>query len=113
MAATLPRDRFQDQPYTNAALAGSRLVRHLVCMTLVLSLSGCGGGKSPGSLSITCAGGTQLVGAVSIEVLGDLSDGRPKIEFPEPRQDWRDYGAAPRSLQDQSGLKSADTLIGQ
>ena len=84
MAATLPRDRFQDQPYTNAALAGSRLVRHLVCMTLVLSLAGCGGGKSSGSLSITCAGGTQLVGAVSIELLGDLSDGRPKIEFPDP-----------------------------
>ena len=59
-------------------------MRHLVCMTLVLSLAGCGGGKSPGTLSITCAGGTQLVGAASIDVLGDLADGRPRIEFPDP-----------------------------
>ena len=84
MAATLPRDRFRDHPCTNHALAGSRLVRHLLCMLLVLSLAGCGGGKSSGSLSITCAGGTQLVGAASIDVLGDLSDGRPKLEFPDP-----------------------------
>jgi hypothetical protein len=69
---------------SSEALAGSKLVRHLVCMTLVLSLAGCGGGKSSGSLSITCTGGTQLVGAASIDVLGDLSDGRPRIEFPDP-----------------------------
>ena len=68
----------------SVALAGSKLVRHLVCMALVLSLAGCGGGKSAGSLSITCTGGTQLVGAASIDVLGDLSDGRPRIEFPDP-----------------------------
>ena len=53
-------------------------------VALVLSLAGCGGGKSSGSLSITCAGGTQLVGAASIEVLGELADGRPRIEFPDP-----------------------------
>jgi hypothetical protein len=56
----------------------------VVCAALVLSLASCGGGKSSGSLSITCAGGTQLVGAASIDVLGDLSDGRPRIEFPDP-----------------------------
>jgi hypothetical protein len=84
MAATLPRDRFQDHPWSYAALAGSKLVRHLACTALVLSLAGCGGGKSSGSLSITCAGGTQLVGAASIDVLGDLSDGRPRIEFSDP-----------------------------
>ncbi len=82
--ATLPRDRFRDHPWTNAALVGRKHGGHLVCMCLVLSLADCGGGKSSGSLSITCAGGTQLVGAVSVEVLGDLSDGRPKIEFPDP-----------------------------
>jgi hypothetical protein len=59
-------------------------VRYLVWIGLVLSLAGCGGGKSVGSLSITCTGGTQLVGAASIDVLGDLSDGRPRIEFPDP-----------------------------
>jgi hypothetical protein len=83
MAATLPLDLW-DHRSPNPALAGLKLVRRLVCMTLVLSLAGCGGGKSAGSLSITCTGGTQLVGAVSIDVLGDLSDGRPRIEFPDP-----------------------------
>jgi hypothetical protein len=57
-------------------------VRHLVCMALVLSLADCGGAKSVGSLSITCTGGTQLVGAASIDVLGDLSDGRPRSRVP-------------------------------
>jgi hypothetical protein len=69
---------------SNVALARSKLVRHLVYTVLVLSLAGCGGGKSAGSLSITCTGGTQLVGAASIDVLGDLSDGHPRIEFPDP-----------------------------
>jgi hypothetical protein len=76
MVATLPRDLFWDHPCVKAAF--------VVCMILLLSLAGCGGGKSAGSLSITCAGGTQLVGAASIDVLGELADGRPKIEFPDP-----------------------------
>ena len=59
-------------------------MRHLVWMPLVLSLAGCGGGKSPGTLSVTCAGSTQLVGAASIDVLGDLTNGQPRIEFPDP-----------------------------
>ena len=84
MAATLLRNRSGIIRASSRALAGSKLVRCLVCMTLVLSLAGCGGGKSVGSLSITCTGGTQLVGAASIDVLGDLSDGRPRIEFPDP-----------------------------
>jgi hypothetical protein len=76
MVAILLRDRSQDHPCTNAAL--------VVCTALVLLVAGCGGGKSSGSLSITCAGGTQLVGAASIDVLGELADGRPRIEFPDP-----------------------------
>lgn len=84
MAATLPRSRSGIIRAYSGVLAGSKIVRYLVCMTLVLSLAGCGGGKSSGSLSITCTGGTQLVGAASIDVLGDLSDGRPRIEFPDP-----------------------------
>ena len=59
-------------------------MRHLVWMTVALSLAGCGGGKSSGTLSVTCAGGTQLVGAASIDVLGDLANGQPTMEFPDP-----------------------------
>jgi hypothetical protein len=61
-------------------------VRHLVSMTLALSLAGCGGGKSSGTLSVTCTGGggAQLVGAASIDVLGDLANGQPTMEFPDP-----------------------------
>ena len=59
-------------------------MRHLVWLTLALSLTGCGGSKSSGTLSVTCAGGTQLVGAASIDVLGDLANGQPSMEFPDP-----------------------------
>ena len=58
-------------------------MRHLVWLIFVLSLAGCGGDKSAGTLSVTCAGGTQLVGAASIDVLGDLANGQPRIEFPD------------------------------
>jgi hypothetical protein len=52
---------------------------------LALTLAGCGGGgKSEGTLSVTCTSGTQLVGAASIDVLGDLTNGQPRIEFPDP-----------------------------
>jgi hypothetical protein len=57
---------------------------HLRWLVLGLLLSGCGGGKSASSLSVVCASGTQLFGASSIEVLGDLADGRPTMEFPDP-----------------------------
>jgi len=57
---------------------------HLRLLALALLVSGCGGDKAAGSLSVVCGGGTQLVGASSIDVLGDLSDGRPTMEFPDP-----------------------------
>ena len=57
---------------------------HLRLLMLGFLLSGCGGDKAASSLSVVCGSGTQLVGASSIDVLGDLSDGRPTMEFPDP-----------------------------
>ena len=53
---------------------------------IALSLAACGGGKSSSTLTVTCsnAGGPQLVGATSIDVLGDVVNGRPTINFPDP-----------------------------
>ena len=59
-------------------------MRRLVCTMLVFTVAGCGGGKPATTLSVTCARGTQLVGAASIDLLGDLADGRPTINFPDP-----------------------------
>jgi len=56
----------------------------LAWLVIPLSLGACGGGKSTATLSVTCDGGTQLFGAASIDVLGDLVDGRPTINFPDP-----------------------------
>jgi hypothetical protein len=53
-------------------------------LVLGLLLTGCGGDKAASSLSAVCASGTQLIGASSIDVLGDLADGRPTMEFPDP-----------------------------
>ena len=60
------------------------MCRAAVWTVLALSLAGCGGDKPSTTLSVTCAEGTQLVGATSIEVLGDLTNGRPVMEFPDP-----------------------------
>jgi hypothetical protein len=57
---------------------------HLRLLLLALLVSGCGGSKSANTLSVVCASGTQLFGASSIDVLGDLADGRPTMEFPDP-----------------------------
>jgi hypothetical protein len=66
-------------------LLGWRIsLRCLVWVLLVPTLAGCGGGKSASTLSVTCTSGTQLVGAASLDVPGDLTDGQPKIEFPDP-----------------------------
>ena len=59
-------------------------MRHLVWLAFVLSLAGCGGANPSATLSVTCTGGTKLVGAESIDVLGDVVDGHPRIEFPDP-----------------------------
>ena len=59
-------------------------MRRVAWIIAVLSLAGCGGGKSSATLSVVCSGGTQLVGAASIDVQGDLVNGRPMMEFPDP-----------------------------
>jgi hypothetical protein len=58
--------------------------RAVVWTVVALSLAGCGGDKPSATLSVTCAEGTQLVGAASIEVLGELQNGRPVMQFPDP-----------------------------
>ena len=60
-------------------------MRCAIWIVVVLSLAGCGGGsKSSATISVTCAGGVQLRGADSVDVLGDLANGRPVLEFPDP-----------------------------
>ena len=59
-------------------------MRRLIWLALVSSLAGCGGDKPATTLSVTCTGGTQLVGAASIDVLGDLANGLPTMNFPDP-----------------------------
>ena len=59
-------------------------MRRLAWLVIPLSLAACGGGKSATPLSVTCSGGTELYGAASIDVSGDLVDGRPTITYPDP-----------------------------
>jgi hypothetical protein len=65
-------------------------MRHLAWLILLPLLGGCGGGKSTTTVSVTCSGGTQLVGAESVDVLGDLDNGRPTMRFPDPANPGRD-----------------------
>jgi hypothetical protein len=58
-------------------------MRRLIWIIPVLSLAACGGDK-PLTMSVTCAGGTQLIGATSIDVMGDVTDGRPTMSYPDP-----------------------------
>jgi hypothetical protein len=63
-----------------------RLVWPAILLLLTpLLLTACGG-KSAGTLTVTCAGagGAQLFGATSIDVLGDAVNGRPTMNFPDP-----------------------------
>ncbi len=59
-------------------------MRRLIWLALVPFLAGCGGDKPVTVLSVTCTGGTQLVGAASVDVLGDLTNGLPTMNFPDP-----------------------------
>jgi hypothetical protein len=59
-------------------------MRRLAWLVVPLSLAACGGSKSAATLSVTCDGGTQLFGAASIDVQGDVVNGRPTMNFPDP-----------------------------
>ncbi|HUB10461.1 MAG TPA: hypothetical protein VMB34_00770 [Acetobacteraceae bacterium] len=59
-------------------------MRRLVWLALALPLAGCGGGKATATLSVTCGENTQLYGAVSIEVPGDLENGHSVLDYPDP-----------------------------
>jgi hypothetical protein len=59
-------------------------MRRLAWLLIPLSLTACDGKKTVASLSVTCDGGTELYGAASIDVLGDVVNGRPTMSFPDP-----------------------------
>ncbi len=72
-------------------------------LLIPLSLAACGGKASVETLSVTCDGGTQLYGALSIDVPGDLVNGRPSLTFPDPanpEEDRPDGSAGGGPLQD-------------
>ena len=57
---------------------------HLAWLCLPVVLTGCGGDKPAATISVTCGRGTALVGASSIDVLGDQVNGRTVLSFPDP-----------------------------
>jgi hypothetical protein len=59
-------------------------MHRLIWLAIALSLAGCGGGKSAATLTVSCTGGVQLVGATSLDVLGDVTNGRPTMSYPDP-----------------------------
>jgi hypothetical protein len=56
----------------------------LAWLLIPLSLAACGGKAPEPALSVSCDGGTQLFGALSIDVPGDVVNGRPVLTFPDP-----------------------------
>ena len=59
-------------------------MRRLAWLGIPLLLAGCGGSKPAATLTVTCTGGVQLVGATSLDVLGDVVNGHPTISYPDP-----------------------------
>ena len=59
-------------------------MRRVICLALLAPLAACGGRKDSATISVTCSNGVGLVGAVSIDVLGDPTDGHPTLKFPDP-----------------------------
>jgi hypothetical protein len=58
-----------------------------LCLPVVLA--GCGGDKPAATLSVTCNGSAALAGARSIDVLGDQTNGRTVMTFPDPANKGR------------------------
>ena len=61
-------------------------MRRLAWLVIPLLLAGCGGSKTGPTLTVTCSGpgGVQLLGAASVDVQGDLANGRPTMTYPDP-----------------------------
>ena len=59
-------------------------MRRLACLILIAPLAACGGRKEATTISVTCSDGVRLVGAASVDVLGDLADGRPAMKYADP-----------------------------
>jgi hypothetical protein len=59
-------------------------MHRLLWLAIPLLLAGCGGSKSAPTLTVTCTGGIQLVGAASVDVLGDVVNGRPTLQYQDP-----------------------------
>lgn len=59
-------------------------MHRLAWLLIPLSLAACGRNSGTPTLSVICPGGNQLFGATSIDVLGDVVNGRPTMTFPDP-----------------------------
>jgi hypothetical protein len=59
-------------------------MHRLAWLLILLPLAACGGKAPVTTLSVTCDGGVQLYGAASIDVQGDVVNGRPTITYPDP-----------------------------
>jgi hypothetical protein len=53
-------------------------------MVVPTFLAACGGDKPAATLSVNCSGSLALSGARSIDVLGDMVNGRITMSFPDP-----------------------------
>jgi hypothetical protein len=59
-------------------------MHRLAWLLIPLALAACGGKAPVATLSVTCDGGVQLFGAASIDVPGNVVNGRPTLTFPDP-----------------------------
>jgi len=62
-------------------------MHRLLWFAIALSLTACGGGSKSGpTLTVVCSapGNIQLNGATSIDVMGDVVNGRPTMNYPDP-----------------------------
>ena len=59
-------------------------LRYLAWLCLPLLLTNCGGDKPASTVSVTCGGSGALVGARSVDVLGDQVNGHTVLSFPDP-----------------------------
>jgi len=54
-------------------------------LVVPLLLGGCGGSGTPSvTVSIACGGHTELYGAASVDVLGEMQNGRVTLAYPDP-----------------------------